>query len=623
MRRLGSCLRFEKSLICFIVFLLSGLFFNQTASALTASFGQPYHGYLVNGIPFPTQFRGYQLREQERTYTTPELAGALLDAIESVRAAYPNTCDVYLGDFTVGSGGAAAHHRSHQNGRDVDVGMYAKDNRQLHSLVPMNEENLDAAKTWCLMEGLLRSQRVQYIFLDRNVQKIIKSYAASHGVDQAYLDQLFGNVRGSIVQHVVNHVDHMHVRFFTPWSTLAAHIAPGDDQKRAVIEMAQQSYLPKKVQYYAKGTERGIEALAQSFGVTSRDLCRWNNLHGNEVLAPGSCLVFYKRGFELEPVHLAQSLQPYTMPEPPVQVASLPPERETVSDASVSLSKDADYREKKAEPPAASSTTYTAHRGDTLDKVAKQHGMDVKTLRELNGLKKRSHLRAGQKLKLAGARVAQASSSNKEIEPSKAPRAGSIARAAAHGPEARKAKAAAPVTYTVGRGDNLGKIARQTGLSVETLRQINGIGKTVSIKPGQILQLAQLQAASKSEKSPPPALKQGKGRQVTAKAAQPTQKGSSAKHEEPLKKALKKGPAAKAAPLKDTKKSASAPAASKASAKKSTAASKAKPTAKAAPASPHKNASKASPKSAKANIAPAHKEKAAAPAGKVIRQAKR
>ena len=30
----------------------------------------------------------------------------------------------------------------------------------------------------------------------------------------------------------------------------------------------------------------------------------------NDALTPGACLVFYKRGFEVEPLHLARSLQP-------------------------------------------------------------------------------------------------------------------------------------------------------------------------------------------------------------------------------------------------------------------------------------------------------------------------
>ena len=57
-----------------------------------------------------------------------------------------------------------------------------------------------------------------------------------------------------------------------------------DEQQRTAIEMAQQAYLPKKVNYYVKGNEHGLEELARSFGVNQKDLCRWNQMHLNDVL---------------------------------------------------------------------------------------------------------------------------------------------------------------------------------------------------------------------------------------------------------------------------------------------------------------------------------------------------
>ena len=277
----------DYALVLTAVCVVSSLTFIQTCQALTASYGCPYKGHLENGVVFPNQFPGYHLRDESRSYTTPEVVGALLDAIEAVRTQFPDTCDVFLADFTCGCGGSAAHHRSHQNGRDVDIGLYALGNQPLNTLVPMNRGNLDAAKTWCLIENLIASQRVQYIFLDRSVQKELYEYALTRGYDQAYLERVFGNVRGSLIQHIPNHVDHMHVRFFTPWSTLAAHIGADETDKQTVIEAAQQSYLPKKVNYYVNGSEKGLDELARSFGVTRADLCRWNHISSSSVLGPG------------------------------------------------------------------------------------------------------------------------------------------------------------------------------------------------------------------------------------------------------------------------------------------------------------------------------------------------
>lgn len=381
----------------------------QPATALTASFGQPYHGYLVSGVPFPRQFNGYQIRGEDQTYTTPEVIGAMLDAIDGVQKQFPNTAPIYLGDFSLPSGGPMRNHRSHQNGRDVDLGMYAKGNQTLDRFIPMNEENLDIPKTWCLVEGLIRSQRVQYVFVDKRIQSLLYDYALARGTNPAYLDRLFGNSRGAIIQHVRNHVDHIHVRFYTPWSTLAAQVGSLDDQKRGVIEMAQQAYLPKKVVYYAKGSEGNLESLALSFGVSRRELCRWNNLHSSDVPTPGSCIVFYKRGFETEPVHLAQTLQPDSVPEAPgSRFASLRSPR-TVSDAAASGGSrslregHARERNRKEESPVV--FTYKIRRGDTIDKIARRNGIDPKVLADANRIKKGSKLQAGQTIKLAGLKV--------------------------------------------------------------------------------------------------------------------------------------------------------------------------------------------------------------------------
>lgn len=398
MGQINSCfkLRLPHVFMPFLI-ILSGFFLPDFAGAITASVGQPYHGRLVNGVPFPNQFQGYDVRDEERSYATPELIGALLDALDAVRQQDPNTCDLFIGDFSRAGGGPLNHHRSHQNGRDVDLGMFVKGNREVSTFLPMNGENLDVPKTWILIENLLRSQRIQYIFVDKRIQNLLYDYALCRGVDPNYLDQLFGGGRNSIIRHIGNHHDHIHVRFYAPWSTMAAQVSETDEQKRTIIEMAQQAYLPKKVNYYVKGTEPSLDALAHSFGVNRKDLSRWNQVHGNEALRPGSCLVFYKRGFEMEPVRLAQSLQPNAVPETPfVQMASLRSLR-SVSDAPVSV-RDSRYSEKRNS--LSTSWTYTVRKGETLRDIARKHKMDVRALAELNGFKKKYSLRAGQKIKV-------------------------------------------------------------------------------------------------------------------------------------------------------------------------------------------------------------------------------
>ncbi len=488
-----------RALICTLVltatFVVSSLIFIKTSQALTASCGRPYQGHLEDGVIFPNQFPGYHLRDESRSYTTPEIVGALLDAIEAVRKQFPDTCDLFLGDFTVGQGGAAAHHRSHQNGRDVDIGMYAKGNRALDTFHPMSEDNLDAAKTWCLIENLIASQRVQYIFLDRRVQKVLYEYAVTRGYDQAYLQRVFGNVRGSLIQHIPNHFDHMHVRFFTPWSTLASHIGADEVEKRAVIEAAQQSYLPKKVNYYVNGSEKGLDELAHSFGVTARDLCRWNHLSSSSVPVPGSCLVFYKRSFEIEPVLLARSLQPgFIAQAPPVRMASLEPAPEpeppSISD-STSSEDDAEpvVKERQSErpiPPTSTFRTCKARKGDTLDKIARRNKLDVKLLCRLNGVKKSSPLKPGQMVKTGTAKV-YASVGKTATD---APTMGSSSSSSVSS-DPEESGSAADTFYTMKNGGTLQDVSKKTGVPVSSLCRLNGLSQNARLKPGQKIKLTQ------------------------------------------------------------------------------------------------------------------------------------
>lgn len=457
MERFHSNLILKSTWVCLLAVLAPLVLIANNALAITASIGRPYHGKLKNGVPFPREFSGYQLREEELTYTTPELVGALLDAIESVQERYPDTCDLYLGDFSKEGGGCLKRHRSHQNGRDVDLGMYAKGNRRLDSLVPMNEANLDVPKTWQLVENLLRSQKVQYIFLDRSVQRLLYEHASNHGNDQAYLDRLFGNARGSVIQHLRGHQDHMHVRFFTPWSSLAGRMEAIDGQKATVIEVAQQSFLPKKVNYYVKGGESDLKALANSFGVTTKDLCRWNRLRGNSVLNPGSCVVFYKRGFELEPVHLAQTLRPDpSWDYAPVQVASLSPRILRDLSANRFAERKRQSMQATTVTPTVHTTSYKVRKGETLQQIAKRHGMSGEALGRLNGLKSNTRLKAGQNLKVEQ-KVVSTGTSGKSIE--------------------KNPQRVVPAGYVVRRGETVEQVAKKNGMDSNTLRQLNGLKK--------------------------------------------------------------------------------------------------------------------------------------------------
>lgn len=96
--------------------------------------------------------------------------------------------------------------------------------------------------------------------------------------------------------------------------------------------------------------------------------------------------------------------------------------------------------------------TYTVRAGDTLGRIARQHGTTVSQLTALNGLSNPNRIEVGQTLCLASNNT------------------GAVGQ-----------------TYTVRRGDTLSRIARQFGISMKVLAEVNGIRDANKIYVGQVL----------------------------------------------------------------------------------------------------------------------------------------
>jgi LysM repeat protein len=230
--------------------------------------------------------------------------------------------------------------------------------------------------------------------------------------------------------------------------------------------------------------------------VTKKDLCKWNQIGPSSPLIPGSCLVFFKRSFESEPVHLARSLQPgYIAEAPRIRTASLNTEvtQPTVTDADLSDSvaeprQQDREREKRVERsvPVDSGKTYVARRGDTLDKIARRNHMDVQLLCQLNGVKKTAALTPGQTVKisapkmLADAGPAPSGSSRK-----------SSSSAICFASDPKKPNSPTAAYYTAGKRETLQSVSRKSGISINVLCQLNSLKRDSSLKPGQKIKLTQ------------------------------------------------------------------------------------------------------------------------------------
>jgi LysM repeat protein len=164
-------------------------------------------------------------RAQVRQHATPELIDGLTKATDALLKLYPDTARVVTGDVSYPKGGKMRSHVSHQSGRDIDIGMFAKNNRELQFFTDMNAGNLDVPKTWAFIEALLDHSEIEYILIDYSLQALLyKHVAQTLNASADYLSLVFqyprpASYRTGIIRHVRGHVNHIHVRFFAPKST--------------------------------------------------------------------------------------------------------------------------------------------------------------------------------------------------------------------------------------------------------------------------------------------------------------------------------------------------------------------------------------------------------------------
>jgi LysM repeat protein len=121
--------------------------------------------------------------------------------------------------------------------------------------------------------------------------------------------------------------------------------------------------------------------------------------------------------------------------------------------------------------PAPVTTRYVVQRGDTLSAIARRYGLTTAALAAANGITNVNFIYSGQVLTIpAGSGPAPQPTVPPSVPPTQAP------------PPATGGR-----TYVVQRGDSLGAIARQHGVSVSALAAANNIRNANLIFVGQVL----------------------------------------------------------------------------------------------------------------------------------------
>jgi len=188
------------------------------------SYGLPWDGALRDSTQLPDG-DGYVIRRPLRSFATKSTVDFVQHAIADIREQFPDAHVLAIGDMSGKAGGPITGHRSHQSGRDVDVGLIYKvvPDAFPREFAPATEENLDCEATYALISEFANTARqggAQIMFLDFNVQRMLYGWALDHGEDVAELERIFqyprAEAKTALVQHAPNHDDHLHVRFHCP-----------------------------------------------------------------------------------------------------------------------------------------------------------------------------------------------------------------------------------------------------------------------------------------------------------------------------------------------------------------------------------------------------------------------
>jgi len=171
------------------------------------------------------------------------------------------------------------------------------------------------------------------------------------------------------------------------------------------------------------------------------------------------------------------------------QLRSLPPEsRSTVAPAPAVPPPAA----AAAVTAAAAAEVYTVKQGDTMVAIARRVGSTPATLARLNNIQNPALIRPGQKLKLPPPAAATPTAA---VPPS----------AAAAVPAASPPPATAAGTHTIRQGETFFGIARQHGVSMESLIAANPQVKPSALRPGQEIRLPNRPAAPSASTAAPAA----------------------------------------------------------------------------------------------------------------------
>jgi hypothetical protein len=177
--------------------------------------GRPNRGRLLNAVELRSG-PGLRVQLDDHGFGTSTTVRFILDAVAELQERNPGAPDVLVGDISRQRGGYLRPHRSHQLGLDADIGYFYDPPARWYTRA--TAQNLDRRLTWALLKTLIAQGGVEYVFMDRSVQILLRDYAKSAGEPADWVDSLFerSDKKDTVFRHTWGHVTHFHVRFLDP-----------------------------------------------------------------------------------------------------------------------------------------------------------------------------------------------------------------------------------------------------------------------------------------------------------------------------------------------------------------------------------------------------------------------
>lgn len=184
---------------------------------ISTSVGDPARGKLKHGEPLPPGEK-YVVLHPHRAFGTYYATSEISRVMTGYAEAYPDAEPVIVGDLSLRHGRKLSPHQSHRSGRDVDI-TYPRTTpppnyRRFNYIA---RRDIAVERTLWMLHEFLKSGMVEYVFIDRPIQRLLYNEAKGRGAPDAWLKAVFQYPRhagtGALVRRARGHDDHLHIRF--------------------------------------------------------------------------------------------------------------------------------------------------------------------------------------------------------------------------------------------------------------------------------------------------------------------------------------------------------------------------------------------------------------------------